>query len=94
MEEEFSHPYPGFLAYATAVAILSHSSYCNPYGLYYYYLLSWLYSPFVGPWPLFSFLILYTVGKAPWMGDQPVARHLCTHRINAHNRDIHTLSGI
>jgi hypothetical protein len=21
--------------------------------------------PFVGPWPLFSFLILYTVGRAP-----------------------------
>jgi hypothetical protein len=30
--------------------------------------------PIVGPWPLFSFLIFYTVGRTPWMGDQPVAR--------------------
>jgi hypothetical protein len=22
----------------------------------------------VGPWPLFSFLILYTIGRAPWKG--------------------------
>jgi hypothetical protein len=57
--------------------------------------------PFIGPWPLFlSFLILYTVGRTPWTGDQPVARSLPTHterhkhRINAHDRDIHTLSGI
>jgi hypothetical protein len=40
-----------------------------------------LYSPFVGPWPLFSVvLILYTVGRTPWTGDQPVARPLPTHR--------------
>jgi hypothetical protein len=44
---------------------------------------------FVGPWLLFSFLILYTVGRTPWMGVQPVARPLSTqreqkHRINAH----------
>jgi hypothetical protein len=62
-------------------------------------LLLWLYSSLLGPWPLFfSFLILYTVGKTPWTGDQPVARPLLTeqhkHRINAHNTDIHTLSGI
>jgi hypothetical protein len=36
----------------------------------------WLY----GPWPLFQFLNLYTVSKAPWTGDQPVARPLPTHR--------------
>jgi hypothetical protein len=35
---------------------------------------------FVGPWPLFSFLILYTVGMTPWTGDEPVARPLPTHR--------------
>jgi hypothetical protein len=29
---------------------------------------------------LFSFLILYTVGRTPWTGDQPVARPLPTHR--------------
>jgi hypothetical protein len=28
----------------------------------------------------FSFLILYTVGSTPWMGDQPVARLMSTHR--------------
>jgi hypothetical protein len=28
----------------------------------------------------FSFLILYTVGRTPWRGDQPVARPLRTHR--------------
>jgi hypothetical protein len=27
-----------------------------------------------------SFLILYTVGRTPWTGDQPVARPLPTHR--------------
>jgi hypothetical protein len=36
----------------------------------------------------FSFSILYAVGTTPWMGDQPVARPLPTHRtqhrINAH----------
>jgi hypothetical protein len=37
-----------------------------------------LYSP-CGPWPLF-FLNLYTVGKTPWMRDQPVAWPLSTHR--------------
>jgi hypothetical protein len=29
--------------------------------------------PFVGPWPPFSFLIFYTVGRTPWTGDQPIA---------------------
>jgi hypothetical protein len=28
----------------------------------------------------FSFLIIYTVGRTPWTGDQPVARPLSTHR--------------
>jgi hypothetical protein len=36
--------------------------------------------PFLGPWPLFSFLILYTAGRTPWMSYQPVARPLPTHR--------------
>jgi hypothetical protein len=49
-----------------------------------------LYSSFVGPWHFFSLLILYTVGRTPCMGDQPVLRPLLTHtgqhkhRINAH----------
>jgi hypothetical protein len=37
---------------------------------------------------IFSFLILYTIGRTPWTGDQPVARplptHMATNRINAH----------
>jgi hypothetical protein len=28
----------------------------------------------------FSFLILYTVGRTPWPGEQPFARPLPTHR--------------
>jgi hypothetical protein len=46
--------------------------------------------PFVGPWPLFSFLIFYTVGMTPWTGDQHIARPLSAytgqqkHRIYAH----------
>jgi hypothetical protein len=33
-----------------------------------------------GPWLFFSFLILYTVGRTPWTGDQPVASPLPTRR--------------
>lgn len=36
-----------------------------------------------------SFLILYTVGRTSWMGDQPVARPLHTHRI-AQTQNRHT----
>jgi hypothetical protein len=39
----------------------------------------WLYSP-CGPWTLFQFLNLYTVGTIPCTGDQPIARPLPTHR--------------
>jgi hypothetical protein len=41
----------------------------------------WLYSSWLdlGLF-LFSFLILYTVGRTPWTGDQPVARPLPAHR--------------
>jgi hypothetical protein len=57
----------------------------------------WLYSHFVGSWPLFQFLILYIVGRTPGTGDQPVARPLPTPRTtqtqNKHT-DIHALSGI
>jgi hypothetical protein len=33
-----------------------------------------------GPWTLFQFLNLYTVGRTPWTEDQPVTRPLATHR--------------
>jgi hypothetical protein len=36
-------------------------------------------APF-GLWPLFQFLNLYTVGRTPWTGDQPVARPLPKYR--------------
>jgi hypothetical protein len=39
----------------------------------------WLYSP-LDLRSFFSFLILYTVGRTPWTGDQTVARSLLTHR--------------
>jgi hypothetical protein len=43
----------------------------------------WLYSPSdLGHF--FSFYILYTVSRTPWMGDEPVARPLPTHRIETH----------
>jgi hypothetical protein len=43
-------------------------------------LLLWLYSPLLGLCRFFSFVILYTIGRTPWTGDQPVARPLITHR--------------
>jgi hypothetical protein len=52
---------------------------------------------FVGPWPLFSFLILYTVSRTPWTGDQSVARPLPTHRTTQTEKThtgIHAVSGI
>jgi hypothetical protein len=37
--------------------------------------------PFVGPWPLLQYHnLLYTDGRTPWTGDQPVARPLPTRR--------------
>jgi hypothetical protein len=39
----------------------------------------WLYSP-LDLGRFFSFIILYTVGSAPWTGDQPLVRPLPTHR--------------
>jgi hypothetical protein len=47
--------------------------------------------PVVGPWPHFPFTNLYTVGRTPSMGDQPVARPLPTHRTaQIQNKHIHT----
>jgi hypothetical protein len=62
---------------------------------YYHYSYSYSYYYFVinssrahfGPWPLFSVYWNYTVDRNPWVGDEPVARPLPTHRahrINAH----------
>jgi hypothetical protein len=40
----------------------------------------WFYSPLLDIGRFFSLLILYTVGRTPWAGDQPVARPLPTRR--------------
>jgi hypothetical protein len=39
-----------------------------------------LYSPLLGLGRFFSFLILYTVVRTPWTGDQPDAKPLSSHR--------------
>jgi hypothetical protein len=44
--------------------------------------LSMALQPFIASWSLFSFLILYTVGRTPWTADQPVARLLPTQTEN------------
>jgi hypothetical protein len=50
-------------------------------GYYYYYYYYYYGSTAVlDPGRFFSFLILYTVGRTPWTGDQPIARPLPTHR--------------
>jgi hypothetical protein len=36
--------------------------------------------PFVGPWPLFQFLNVFTVDRTPWTGGQPIARPLPIQR--------------
>jgi hypothetical protein len=43
-------------------------------------LLLLLYSPLLGLGHFLSFLILYTVGRTAWKGDQPVVRPLPTHK--------------
>jgi hypothetical protein len=59
----------------------------------------WLYSP-LDLGRFFSFLILYTVGRTAWTGDQLVARPLPKHRTtqtqnkHIHVPNIHALCGI
>jgi hypothetical protein len=50
------------------------------YKKYLLLLLSLLYSRLLGLGRFFSFLILNTVGRTPWTGDQPFARPLPTYR--------------
>jgi hypothetical protein len=48
--------------------------------------------PFVGTRPLFQFiLIIYTVFRTPWTGDQPVARPLPTQRTTQTQNKKHTI---
>jgi hypothetical protein len=60
--------------------------------------LSMALQPFVGPYPIFSFLILYTVGRTPCTGGS-VRRKASTYTQNKTNTeqmhtDIHASSGI
>jgi hypothetical protein len=48
--------------------------------------LSMALQPFVGPWPLFQVLNPYALGRAPWTGDQSVAR-LLTYTQNNTNSE-------
>jgi hypothetical protein len=63
-----------FVAFAHSLQLFR-----KPRGLWRKYL-SMALQPFVGPWPLFRFLILYTVGRTPWTRDQLVARPLPKRR--------------
>jgi hypothetical protein len=63
-------------------------------------LLEWFYS-LCGPWPLFQFPDLFTIGRTPWTSDQHVPRPLPKHRTTqTQNKctqyctDTHALSGI
>jgi hypothetical protein len=69
----------------------SSKSYTNKYFIC-------LYSPLLDLDRFFSFLILHTVRKTPWRGDQPVARPLLTHRTTETRKKrtqyrLHALSG-
>jgi hypothetical protein len=48
--------------------------------------------PFVGPWFLLQFhSLLYTDGRTPWTGDQPVTMPVLTHRTTqTQNKRTHT----
>jgi hypothetical protein len=72
--------YGGFMAVKEFNRKSPHLLYYWPNKWYTVYTLNlWLYSP-CGPWSLFQILNLYTVGRTPWTGDQPIARSLPTHR--------------
>jgi hypothetical protein len=57
---------------------------------YFFFLSLWLYSP-LDFGRFFGVLILYTVSRTPWTGDQPVSRPLPTHRTtHTQNKRIQT----
>jgi hypothetical protein len=50
----------------------------------------WLYSP-LDLGRFVHFLILYAVSRTPWMGDQPIAKPLPSHRTTqTHNKSTQT----
>lgn len=71
----------------SAALCVAHGTNCNTsqrkrHALYTQYSVihQCLYSPLSGPGRFISFVILYTVDRTPWKGDQPVARHRHIHR--------------
>jgi hypothetical protein len=65
-----------FICYfATITAFLFYECYFS-----FIFIHRWLFSSLLGPGLFFSFLILYTIGRTPWTGDQPVAMQLPTYR--------------
>jgi hypothetical protein len=53
--------------------------------------LQWLFQPVQGPNLLFSSVIIFQRGRAPWRSDQPVVRSLPTHRTaQTQNKRTHT----
>jgi hypothetical protein len=70
--------------------VLTHESWRTDY-LIYLSIYLWLYSPLLNLGHFFNFVILYTVGRTPWTGDQPVARCLPTQRTTqTQNKRTHT----
>jgi hypothetical protein len=57
---------------------------------YLYFFSFYLYSHFSDLGRFFSFLILCTVRRTPWMRDKPVARPLPTQRTQKHNKRTQT----
>jgi hypothetical protein len=43
-------------------------------------LIQFIFLHFVGPWPIFQFSNLFTIGRTPWTGDQSDTRPLPAHR--------------
>jgi hypothetical protein len=78
-KHDWSVPYVWTDWTATSVHLCREPANCFYFFIYSYFITIMALQPFVGPWPLFQFLHLYTVGTTPWTGDQPVVRPLPTH---------------
>jgi hypothetical protein len=74
------------MAVAVATTVTNSFRKCTYYSIY-----LWFYSPLLDLGRFFQFLNLYTVGRTPWTGDQPVARPPPTHRTTqTQNKRTHT----
>jgi hypothetical protein len=87
---EYYRTFPCYSLFPSRHASHLLSIYLSVY-IYVYIYMSTAVQPFVGFWPLFSFLNFYTVGRTPWTGDQPFARALPAPR-TPQTQNKHTLS--